>query len=65
MQIIAPYAHFDIPRIGQSYVLFRCNIPTVIAISSKLGDYTIHLYYLKDKPAVLASTRPTRAVLIL
>lgn len=22
-QIIAPYAHFDIPRIGQSYMLFR------------------------------------------
>lgn len=26
LQIIAPYAHFDIPRIGQSYVLFRYTV---------------------------------------
>jgi len=27
LQIIAPYAHFDIPRIGQAYVLFRSPPP--------------------------------------
>jgi len=26
VQIIAPYAHFDIPRIGQAYVLFRAKL---------------------------------------
>ena len=26
VEILAPYVHFDIPRIGQAYILFRARL---------------------------------------
>jgi ADP-ribose/FAD diphosphatase len=33
VDIIAPYAHWDIPAIGQSYILFRAKLAPPYTIS--------------------------------
>lgn len=30
VEILAPYSHFDIPVIGQAYILFRSTCPTLL-----------------------------------
>lgn len=50
MQIIAPYAHWDIPAIGQAYVLFRAHLTQPVAFSPGPESLETALFAPEDIP---------------
>lgn len=50
LQIIAPYAHWDIPAIGQAYVLFRAHLQAPFAFGPGQESLETALFDPKDIP---------------
>ena len=44
MQIMAPYAHWDIPVIGQSYLLFRASLAAPYSFSPGIESLETELF---------------------
>ena len=51
MDIVAPFAHFDIPRISQSYIFFRAKLRQPFTFAAVAPESTdVRLFSLKDIP---------------
>ncbi|GLC44837.1 hypothetical protein PLESTB_001208800 [Pleodorina starrii] len=50
VQIIAPYAHWDIPLIGQAYILFRARLAPPYTFSSGPESLEVRLFAPEDIP---------------
>ncbi len=50
MQIMAPYAHWDIPVIGQGYLLFRARLAAPHSFSPGIESLEAELFEPKDIP---------------
>jgi hypothetical protein len=49
-QIMAPYAHWDIPAIGQAYMLFRARLLSPYSFSAGTESLDARLFAPKDIP---------------
>lgn len=38
VQIVAPYVHWDIPAIGQAYILFRAKLKSPYSITTETAE---------------------------
>ena len=56
VQILAPYAHWDIPVIGQSYLLFRARLVAPHSFSPGLESLETELFEPKDIPFDMVCT---------
>eukprot|EP01024_Parvocaulis_polyphysoides_P055391 TRINITY_DN5664_c0_g1_i2.p1 TRINITY_DN5664_c0_g1~~TRINITY_DN5664_c0_g1_i2.p1 ORF type:complete len:229 (-),score=15.31 TRINITY_DN5664_c0_g1_i2:23-607(-) len=50
VEIIAPYAHFDVPIIGQSYLLFRAKLLPPFNYQSGQESLDVQLYKIEEIP---------------
>eukprot|EP01025_Chloroclados_australasicus_P061760 TRINITY_DN8116_c1_g1_i2.p2 TRINITY_DN8116_c1_g1~~TRINITY_DN8116_c1_g1_i2.p2 ORF type:complete len:153 (-),score=10.14 TRINITY_DN8116_c1_g1_i2:284-742(-) len=48
--VSSPFVHFDIPVIGQSYLLFRANLLPPYTYSNGIESQEVKLYNIEDIP---------------